>query len=135
VSSDRFIAMTGWVGEHPVDGGDVAHLLLYPTSSDYSTDVRQLSEFLGLGLASAQMVEVDPSRCSASVAADGWVHLRAGADEIAAIPTNALWCAAAEHRKYLMLTLGVAPWNGDHISLEGYVADLGELYMGLLVCT
>jgi predicted amidohydrolase len=90
--------------------GNVAHLLLYPTSSGYSTDVRQLGELLGLGSASAQMVEVvDPSRCSASVAADGWSMCVQEWTKIAAIPTNALWCAAAEHRKYLMLTLGVMP--------------------------
>lgn len=129
------IALTGWIGEHPFDGDDVAHLLLYPTVEGHEATLDQIGRDLGLGPATSLMVDTDEQQVSAKLAADGWIHLHMAQEEIAAIPVNQDWANAAARRGYLMLTLGQRAWDGNHASLNDYVADPTYLRMGLVAVT
>ena len=91
------LAFTGWVGEHPRDGSDVAHLLLYPATSfdpDSAAKVSALSVVLGM---------VDATADEPSVTADVWVDLASrvlhqpGMSTVFDAPAE-WWAAATAHR-------------------------------------
>ena len=56
------LAGTGWIGEHPVDGSDVAHLLLYPaTAFDPDTAVKVAALAVVWGMVDATAGEPVPT--------------------------------------------------------------------------
>ena len=50
--SETPIAISGWLGEHPEDGRDVAHLIVHPLAVGVADKMRQLAQLLGLAQAS-----------------------------------------------------------------------------------
>ena len=48
------LAITGWIGEHPSTGGDVAHLLVY-AATDYDTETPEMIETLAELLGAADV--------------------------------------------------------------------------------
>ena len=126
------LALSGWVRDHPLDGRELAHLLLYPISPGHEEQLDRLGKSLGLAIPSSRMTDVDREQASAQLTLDGRVHLLIGQlREFTAMPTVG-WIEAASRRGHVMLTLGQQAWNGDDLLLGAYLADSAFLRMGLV---
>lgn len=134
-AGERHVMATGWIGEHPVDDGDVAHLLLYPAGHGVAGKMRTLAEGLGLGAADAgvPLVEVDPDHAHAWLDEDSHVHVQGPGGEVAVVPVQGAWWAAATTRRFLVLSIGHDPltWRaGDFAALDRYLARTSRYHVG-----
>ena len=121
--SERIIRLTGWIGEHPATGADVAHLLLYPDGHGAAAKMRRLAEALGLNRADAEMTKpaADLAHASLGDAPEGrsvWLHGHANYP-FAHVPVNAEWESAATAQQLVVLTVGM---DG------GVIRDLGDVH-------
>ncbi|MEJ5915939.1 hypothetical protein [Pseudokineococcus sp. 1T1Z-3] len=111
-AGERRVEMSGWVGQHPGDGGDQAHLVLAPTGHGGAAGMRQVAEALGL-----QQITGPPAPVPASL-----VHVLVEDDELALVLsedqqlrrplTEPEWTAAATARGTCVLTAGTDPLLG-----------------------
>lgn len=121
------LVATGWVGEHPEDGGDVAHLLLHPAGHRSAEPMRRLAQALTLTQAdtAAPITTVDYDVATAHVDHDSVLHLYGrGGTELIERPVTGAWWSAAARRGYLVLSIGMDPLHrrdGDMAALDGYL--------------
>lgn len=131
--SERLIAMTGWIGEHPGDGGDVAHLLVYPTGHSAAASMRAAADMFGLRDAlDPPLAQPGPDVAALAIRDDGWVSLYAHGQQVAERPVTAEWAEVARARGQVMLTLGWDGYSGRDNELERYLARGRRLSMGLI---
>lgn len=131
-ASERRVALTGWVGEHPLDGGDIAHLLLYPAGHGIAREMRRLADLLGLAPALAgPPTEVPPDTTRMTVE-HGWARLHYGDTAWLRRPVNPEWSDAALARHVIMLTVGQDGWTGRTADLDRYLARGQRLHLGLI---
>lgn len=133
--SERLIAATGWIGEHPVDREDVAHLLVYPVAPGIGAEMRAAALLLGLrGALAGPPVRVPPDVARLTVAG-GWVRLAAAGATALERPVSRDWTVAAAGRGLVMVTLGEDAYSGQPGDLDGYLSVGRGLHMGLLIIT
>jgi hypothetical protein len=134
VTGPRDVHLTGWVGEHPADGSDVAHLLLYPGAPGIMEGMELLAETLGLVRSdSPQMVSVDPSAAMVTISQHPPVtHLMVGDQEVTR-PVSEEWVAAAAAHGLVVLSLGVDPLSAVSIeALDAYTERRDRVWVGLV---
>lgn len=125
-AGERRITATGWIGEHPVNGQDVAHLLLYPLGGGVARQMLQLSGALGLtGADAGPMTSVPPDTTWATLgpAPEGpsvWLHY--GDQAWLHRPVTPEWENAAQHQRMLVLTVSL-----DTITIRPGRAQLDEI--------
>ncbi|HEY0638373.1 MAG TPA: DUF5949 family protein [Pseudonocardiaceae bacterium] len=127
---DLDLGMTGWIGEHPGDGGDLAYLLLYPAGHGGRRVAEKMTAAAGLyGLRPGAPAPV-PAEVADVTVAEGWAHVRSGGTAVAGIPVTADWTAAATGRGQVAVAMGAGPYDGRPAALDDYLA--GELRRGTL---
>lgn len=116
------LAATGWIGEHPADGTDVAHLLLYP-----ATDFDTLSGPKIQVLASVfEMVDATvgaPGR-STTVSLDATTRLAHLPGLVLAVEASVEWWAAAQAHGMVVVTLTRRPLSAPSLT------DVDQLLTG-----
>lgn len=135
--SDRLLNLTGWIGEHPATGADVANLLLHPLGGGVAGKMRNLAGALGLGRADVgAMTEVPPDTTWATLgdAPEGrsvWLHY--GDTAWLHRPVTAEWETAATGQRMVLLIVGM---DGLHVrgmpDVERYLRRPQRLYTGLI---
>lgn len=131
---ERHVMSTGWVGEHPGDGGDVAHLLLYPQGHGVTAHMRTLAAGLGLGPADEPLRELRPDEVHVWLDDDSRVHVQGPGGEVAARTVHGSWWSAATTRGYIILSVGMDPlvWRtGDWTALDRWLAR-GRHQLGMV---
>ncbi|PWV71416.1 hypothetical protein SAMN05421630_115147 [Prauserella marina] len=131
--SDRDLLLTGWIGERPDTGRDLAHLLLTPrTSSVDPADMARLAAQLGLSPATAgPPVEVEDELSYVLIDRPLIYLVLYDVDDRISRPVDDEWIRAAKSGT-VMLTCGLQPWTGTTIAeLDAYLPR-ATLYMGLL---
>lgn len=129
----RDVALTGWIGDHPADGSDVAHLLLYPVGPGTAEGMELLAETLGLVRSDGpRMVEVPPELAAVQVRGP-WASLVIGGESLPAIPVYAGWRRAAAAHRLVVLSLWLDPLDGVSLpELDRYTARRDRVWVGLL---
>lgn len=115
------LGMTGWVGVHPHDGGDVAHLLLYPTTAgppDVAAKLRVAAGLYGLRTGAPPTV---PAEVTSVAVTAGWVQLLHAGQLVVERPITAEWSAVAATRGLVLLSLGEEPYDGRADTLDPYL--------------
>ena len=130
--SERLLAVTGWVGAHPVDEEDLAHVLLYPTGSGIADRMREVSTRLGLAEALDRPPEHVPDETALLVVAGPWLQLWTGTALALEMPVNPYWTVAAASRGYAMLTVGEDGYTGRAHDRDAYLAGARHLHFGLV---
>jgi len=133
-AGERQLMCTGWVGEHPQGGGDVAHLLLYPAGHGVADRMRTLATGLGLGPGDQPLRHLDREEVHAWLDDDSHVHVQGPGGEVAERPVPGAWRSAATTRGYLVLSIGMDPlvWRtGDWDALDRWLAR-GRHQLGLV---
>lgn len=127
------LAATGWVGEHPRTGADVAHLLLYP-ATDLDTDtggkIASLASLWGLTDATSTGMETSELQVSLEPA----VVVLPGQDAVPLPPLNAEWRAAARSQGFVVASLTSTPLAAPGVAeVEDLIAHLapGRMWVGL----
>jgi hypothetical protein len=136
--ADRRIALTGWIGEHPATGADVAHLLLFPYADGVAAEMRIMAEALGLARGdTGTMPQVAPDTTWATIggAPEGrsvWLHY--GDAAWMHIPISEEWERAATAERMVALTVGVdGVVIGSIADVDRYVRrPARRLYLGLI---
>lgn len=129
---DRLVSLTGWIGEHPQDGSDVAHLLLHPLGDGQAQRMRQVAELFGLGPATTGLLDVPPDTTLARVAAT-YVTLRYRDSDTIGRPVPAEWVKTALAQRFVIVTLGMDGLTGVTSSgqrLDRYLARVNRLRIG-----
>lgn len=129
-ASERRVAIAVWIGEHPVDGSDVAHLLIYPMGHRVADRMRALAGLLGVGPADgAGLVEVAPDTTWLScMGREVGVHY--GESAWLHGPVTAEWAVVAAARGWVILSVGLDGWTGRTADLDRYVSRPSRLYLG-----
>jgi hypothetical protein len=129
----RDVALTGWIGDHPADGSDVAHLLLYPVGPGIAEGMEMLAETLSLVRSDGpRMVEVLPEVASMRVVG-AHASLVIGDEALLVFPVRAGWRRAAEAHRLVVLSLGLDPLDGVSMpALDRYTAHCDRVWVGLL---
>lgn len=135
-SGDRLVAMTGWIGEHPRDGSDIAHLLIHPLGDGQAARMRQVAELLGLGPAVTGLVDVPPDTTLARVA-DTHVSLRYRDSDTIGRPVPAEWVKTALAQRFVIVTVGLDGLAGvpGGSRLDKYLARANRLRVGRIRVT
>lgn len=127
------LAATGWVGEHPRTGADVAHLLLYP-ATDLDTDtggkIASLAALWALTDATSTGMETSELR----VSLDPAVVLLPGHAAVQLPPLNTDWLAAAKAQRFVVASLTNTPLAAPGVAeIEDLIAQLapGRMWVGL----
>jgi hypothetical protein len=130
---ERRLALTGWIGEHPATGADVAHLLLYPLGHGVAAKMRAVAELLDLRGALAGPVHT--STAAYLTVDDDGPHAQIRTADTALLierPVTAEWAVAARTAGQVMLTAGQDGYTGHPRELERYLARGRRLSMALL---
>lgn len=126
------LGVSAWTGEHPVDGSDVAHIMLYPATDTDATRMPQVASVLGLRRGQPEMVGDDMLQV---VLGDVVVRLTmpaAGLD-ITTLPRDPVWSRAALGQGFVILTLAVDPWDGELAELDAFISRHGRnVFMGMV---
>lgn len=135
-ASERLLVLTGWIGEAPTDGADVAHLLMHPLGHGVADKMRVLAGLLGLGPATelAALTEVPAEVASVALvtdARDTWAQLHIGEAMVAERPVPPDWQAAARSRGWVILTVGQDPLETVR-DLDRYLTRSRRLHIGRL---
>lgn len=102
------LAATGWIGEHPRTGADVAHLLIYPATDLDPQSAAKLAILADtLGLRSAR-TSGDPPLIEGGLDLDRGRLTAAGLD-MAVPPLNDEWAAAVAAQGFAVVTLTSQP--------------------------
>jgi hypothetical protein len=132
---DRDLDMTGWIGEHPVNGRDVAHLPLYPNDHGIDTEMSQVASALGLASAVDGPASVPVEQARVTIRGD-IVHVLFGDHGTLVRPVQADWVQAAQDQGIVMVTCGMDPWTGSDVDdLDPYLSRTDRLFIGLLRVT
>lgn len=132
IESSRDLMLTGWIDEHPVDGFDVAHLLLYPRSSTISAEMPLVVDALGLSAMSAgAMPDVPPSTARVTVD-ENVIHLLYGDIGDLTRPAAHGWTTAAVKQGFVIVTCGTDPLHGGGDALDDYFSSPDRLAWGRL---
>lgn len=129
----RNVALTGWISDHPADGSDVAHLLLYPTGTGTAEGMELLAETLGLVRSDGPRMAQVPAEVASMRVVGAHASLVIGDDALLAFPVRAGWRRAAEAHRLVVLSLGLDPL--DDVSIEAlgrYTAHCDRVWVGLL---
>jgi hypothetical protein len=129
---ERLIAATGWIGEHPTDWRDVAHLLVYPVAAGIEEEMLATARLLDLRSATTSELTRVPETVAYLTVRDGWVILMApGGAALERLVTDE-WTVDAARRGYVVVTVGLDPYSGQADELDGYLSRGERLHMGLL---
>lgn len=116
------LGMTGWVGQHPVTGDDVAHLLLYPaTGLGETTDRIMALTAEEWGLADAMRATALPTTPLGIDLHRREIAIPDGGGSLPLPPLNEEWIAAATGQCFVVLTVTSMP-----LSVPG-IADIDQL--------
>lgn len=107
-AGERLLGMTGWIGEHPVTGGDVPHLLMAPFGHGVAGSVRSLAE--ALGMSGGPMRDIPGM--SVEPAGEDRVRLRLG-DLALHRPITKQWTRTADECGYVIVSIGAQPLTGS----------------------
>lgn len=131
--TERTIAVTGWIGEHPRDGSDVAHLLIYPTGHGAAAGMRAAAAMLGLVPAdtAGDPPTVHADQASLSLTGEGWLQVHVGDSLVAERPITPDW-ATATRRGWAIVTMGQDGYSGRPQELDRYLSRPGRLRIGRL---
>lgn len=130
---ERRLALTGWIGEHPATGADVAHLLLYPLGHGVADKMRTLADVLGLRPADAGPMTT--STAAYLTVDDDGPHAQIRTADGALLverPVTPEWAAAARVGAAVVLTAGQDGHTGRAADLDRYLARPRRLRMALL---
>lgn len=130
--SDRVLMLTGWIGEHPGDGRDIAHLLLYPAGHGVAAKMRALADMLRLAPALAGAPKLIPPDVTHVQLADGWARIHSGDSMIVERPVPGEMASVALARQQIVLTVGQDGYTGRPQDLDAYLGRIKRLYMGLV---
>ena len=125
------LAFTGWIGEHPATGSDVAHLFGYPATAedpDTATKLQITAQLWGLADASAGIMTqadltVHLGRQTLTVPG-GWTDLPALTPD---------WTQAAQRQGFVVVTLTTAALSSPTLTdIDHALADQtpGRLWTG-----
>lgn len=133
-AGEQRVAATGWIGEHPADHGDVAHLLLYPLGHGIAAQMRAFATGIGFAPALAGP-PVTTAVVHLTLDPDGpHVQLRDVDDTLVLErPVSDDWATVATDRGYVMTTIGQDGHTGRAAELGAYLARGKRLYMAALV--
>ncbi|SFQ27033.1 hypothetical protein [Amycolatopsis rubida] len=132
-SSPRDLLVTGWIGEHPRDGSDVAHLLVVPRSWAISEGMPLVADALGLApLAEHSALARVPRETARVVLGSYGVRLLFGSSGVLSHPGDGDWKGAAARHGFVIVTCGQDPFSGGIDQLDGYLARPGRLRMGMV---
>ena len=125
------LAATGWIGEHPVTGADVAHLLLYPaTDLDPDSPSKLTALALVVGAVPAGAAGALPV-IDAEVDVRGL--LRFGG-QIVSLPDDpgGEWSAAAIAQGFVVVTITTEPLAAPGLAeVEALVESGAPLWLGM----
>lgn len=135
-TGERQLAITGWIGEQPEDGGDVAHLLVHPHGQGVADKMRALAAIFGLA-AGGPPPQVAPDTTWVGLdQPPGWARIHHGDAAWIGRPVTADWLAVARARHMVVLSLAL---DGGRVSddrrLDRYVASQMQrdrLFLGLV---
>jgi hypothetical protein len=136
----RDVHLTGWIGEHPADGSDVAHLLLYSAGPGTAEGMELVADTLGLVRSdSLRMVTVDPAVATVTTRQHPLMaYLEVGDQEVmfhapaVAVPQE--WAVAAAAHGLVVLSLGVDPLSAVSIeALDAYTERRDRVWVGLVL--
>jgi hypothetical protein len=133
----QLLIADGWVGEHPGDGGDVAHMLLHPAGHGAAGEMRALATALGLPRADTpvEITRVPTATAAAWIDTDSVVHLHGPGTQLVERPVDGMWWATATTRGYVALSVGMDPllWlPGDWETLDQYLDRRHRYHLGLV---
>lgn len=135
---ERQVALAGWIGEHPIDGADVAHLLIHPLGHGVADKMRVLAGVLGLAADAPPQVPPDTTWIGLDEP-PGWARIHHGQDAWIGRPATPEWLTIARARHLVVLSLGL---DGGSVRRErdidryvGTQARRGRLYLGLVRAT
>ncbi|MCI2421108.1 hypothetical protein MOQ72_27060 [Saccharopolyspora sp. K220] len=129
----REILLSGWIGEHPVTGQDVAHLLLAPATGAITELMPLLADALGLQPIAGAPAQVDPAIAHVALEGQSTVRVLYGTGGELVRPITPEWASAALGLRMVMLTCGTQPApKNTQAALDCYLATAKGLYMGLL---
>ncbi|MBE1580521.1 hypothetical protein ACFORH_39090 [Amycolatopsis roodepoortensis] len=132
----RELGLTGWVGEHPINGTDVAHLLLSPRSSTAVAEgVELLAELLGLRPLKNGVMPDIPAVITRAELRGSDVHVLYGDDGDLTRPVTPEWTDAAIKQRFVIVTFGTAPFTGDLAALDRYLERDDRLFVGEIPVT
>lgn len=125
------LAATGWIGEHPATGADVAHLLLYPaTDLDPDTAVKVAAIAALVGAMDAHTMD-EPPPIDAEVDVRGL--LRFGG-QIVPLPEDAAgeWSAAALAQGFVVVSITSLPLSAPGTDqVEEMIRSGAPLWLGM----
>lgn len=133
---EQQLAITGWVGEHPGDGGDVAHLLVHPHGHGVADKMRALGVILGLAVDGAP-AQVPPDTTWIELdEPPGWARIHHGDAAWIGRPVASDWLDVARARHMVVLSLALDAGNVTAgAPLDRYIDSQvrrGRLYLGLV---
>lgn len=108
------LAATGWIGEHPADGTDVAHLLLYPATDFDALTGAKIKELASM----YEMVDAtvgEPGR-STTVSLDATIQLAHLAGLELPVEAPADWWVAAQAHGMAVVTLTSRPLSAPTLT-------------------
>jgi hypothetical protein len=131
---EQLLMMSGWIGEHPDDRSDVAHLILYPAGHGVADKMRVLADVAQLARGdAAHLPDVDPDAAALGISREGgdvWAQLYLGGTLAAERPITEELAAAAEAQRWVILTMGQDPWDGRTATLDRYLGRTHRLHLG-----
>lgn len=132
-NSERLLGVTGWIGEHPATGTDVAHLLVYPFGNDVAARMRALADLLELAEPGAMWPTAAAVLTLDRDTAGDHAQIR-GADRALLFerPVSTEWAAVAAVCGRVVLTLGQDGYDGSSAKLERYLARANRLRSALV---
>lgn len=134
-AGEHLLQATGWIGDHPSDGSDVAHLLVQPAGHGAADKIRLLAGGLGCGPAlDGTLVDVPPDLAYGTLAdaREGMsVWLSTPCAPVLHRPVPPDWQTAARAHGWIILTIGMDPYIGrTERDLNRYLSRAHRLYMG-----
>lgn len=129
------LAATGWIGEHPATGADMAHLLLYPATDldqGSSAKVARLADVLGL---QALTVQAPPRMTRLTVDWRAGQITNHGRPVVPALPPlTPPWVTAARVQEAVVITLTSTTLTAPDLAVIDAMiatADPSALWIGL----
>lgn len=126
------LACTGWVGEHPRNGSDVAHILAYPATDfdpDLAPKIRALAAVWELHEAFTGIMEHSPVL---RVDLDRGV-LEVPGQEMVLPPLRDEWIAAARAQGFVVVSMTRLPLSAPTLPvIDALMASLrrGQMWLG-----
>ena len=138
--TERRLGMTGWIGEHPDDGRDIAHLLIHPLGHGVADLMRRLADAFGLPRSDAgPMHQIPPDTVYAQLddqdptgRPEIWIHHGQDAWLHRGITND--FGQVLRERRYAVLWIGIdgATDVDQAAGRERYMRRAHRLYVGLI---